>query len=127
MGDELSLDLEDIVHADQTFDDGWALGKNVNKGTIGAFPLACCVPLNEDGFDDRNMPPPQRGKANVRSSSLFQPQTHHNVHKFSNLQDLLKQNRIWAKTMKDEDPQFFDRLRSQQTPQLLWIGCSDSR
>lgn len=73
MADELTLDLNDVVLADQTFDDGWALGKNVTKGTIGAFPLACCVPVGEDDNQDMQPPPPQRGKANVysRTSSLF--------------------------------------------------------
>jgi len=29
--------------------------------------------------------------------------------------------------MRERDPEFFDRLRHQQQPELLWIGCSDSR
>jgi carbonic anhydrase len=36
-------------------------------------------------------------------------------------------NREWAARMRASDPGFFERLRHQQSPQLLWIGCSDSR
>lgn len=40
---------------------------------------------------------------------------------------LLKDNKRWAAKMLEEDPQFFDRLAHVQTPEFLWIGCSDSR
>jgi carbonic anhydrase len=36
-------------------------------------------------------------------------------------------NRAWSASMREKDPDFFGRLRHQQAPQLLWIGCSDSR
>jgi len=29
--------------------------------------------------------------------------------------------------VREDDPTFFDRLRNQQQPEFLWIGCSDSR
>ena len=29
--------------------------------------------------------------------------------------------------MHDQDPQFFSKLAQQQSPEYLWIGCSDSR
>src|ERR1043165_7576664 len=40
---------------------------------------------------------------------------------------LFANNRAWAQSMVQEDPDFFARLARQQTPQYLWIGCSDSR
>ena len=43
------------------------------------------------------------------------------------LNDLLEQNREWAKRITEHDPEFFQRLVVQQTPAYLWIGCSDSR
>jgi len=43
------------------------------------------------------------------------------------LKKLLDNNRAWAKDMLAQDKQFFSRLEQQQTPQYLWIGCSDSR
>lgn len=45
----------------------------------------------------------------------------------SQLDILLKRNRNWADDIKREDPEFFTRLSRQQTPEYLWIGCSDSR
>ncbi len=43
------------------------------------------------------------------------------------LLNLLEQNRLWAEAVRLQDPHFFKRLSSQQAPQYLWIGCSDSR
>jgi carbonic anhydrase len=43
------------------------------------------------------------------------------------LHDLLLRNARWAQRVVEADPQFFKRLVSQQSPQYLWIGCSDSR
>jgi carbonic anhydrase len=41
--------------------------------------------------------------------------------------DLLARNRAWATARTREDPAFFERLVTQQSPKFLWIGCSDSR
>lgn len=35
--------------------------------------------------------------------------------------------RHWAAEQRERDPEFFNRLMSQQNPEYLWIGCSDSR
>ena len=43
------------------------------------------------------------------------------------LSHLFDNNRDWATEMTRQDPEFFTRLSRQQTPQYLWIGCSDSR
>jgi carbonic anhydrase len=43
------------------------------------------------------------------------------------VQNLIERNRAWAAAKTAADPDFFRRLTGQQTPQYLWIGCSDSR
>ena len=43
------------------------------------------------------------------------------------LSHLFTNNRTWAAEMTRLDPEFFQRLSGQQTPEYLWIGCSDSR
>jgi carbonic anhydrase len=40
---------------------------------------------------------------------------------------LLENNRQWAAGQLKADPGFFSKLRAQQAPEYLWIGCSDSR
>lgn len=40
---------------------------------------------------------------------------------------LLKNNEHWASQKVKEDPDFFKRLSSIQKPEVMWIGCSDSR
>ena len=43
------------------------------------------------------------------------------------MKELFERNRAWAADVRRRDPQFFERLRNQQAPQFLWIGCADSR
>lgn len=43
------------------------------------------------------------------------------------LPELFKNNREWAQRIKERDNQFFERLAENQSPEFLWIGCSDSR
>ena len=40
---------------------------------------------------------------------------------------LLLENKAWATQQVKKDPEFFSRLLDIQTPEFLWIGCSDSR
>jgi carbonic anhydrase len=43
------------------------------------------------------------------------------------LNHLFESNRAWAERIRARDPDFFPALSRQQSPQYLWIGCSDSR
>ena len=43
------------------------------------------------------------------------------------LEELFKNNREWADRIRRQDPEFFEKLARQQSPEYLWIGCSDSR
>lgn len=43
------------------------------------------------------------------------------------LDHLFDQNVAWADRKTRDDPDFFRRMAEQQTPNYLWIGCSDSR
>jgi carbonic anhydrase len=43
------------------------------------------------------------------------------------LKQLFANNRAWAAQITKRDPEFFAKLSRQQSPDYLWIGCSDSR
>jgi carbonic anhydrase len=43
------------------------------------------------------------------------------------LRQLFENNKKWAGGITASDPDFFSKLAAQQTPDYLWIGCSDSR
>jgi len=45
----------------------------------------------------------------------------------TDLSQIFENNRKWAQSVRDGDPDFFHRLSDQQSPQYLWIGCADSR
>jgi carbonic anhydrase len=40
---------------------------------------------------------------------------------------LLLENKAWSKEKLSDDPNYFNRLVDVQSPDFLWIGCSDSR
>lgn len=40
---------------------------------------------------------------------------------------LLLQNKAWAKGKTEIDPEYFESMSKTQNPEILWIGCSDSR
>jgi len=42
-------------------------------------------------------------------------------------EQILKDNKEWAAAMLAENPDYFQRLVALQEPEILWIGCSDSR
>lgn len=46
------------------------------------------------------------------------------------MQDLLEifeKNKKWSESVKNEEPDYFEKLAKRQDPTILWIGCSDSR
>jgi carbonic anhydrase len=45
----------------------------------------------------------------------------------NSLAHLFANNREWAGAIVAKNPDFFQKLSAQQTPEFLWIGCSDSR
>ncbi|RKP58746.1 carbonate dehydratase [Pararobbsia silviterrae] len=54
--------------------------------------------------------------------------TDHGPHNHSfSLDELFRNNDEWVSRMLGDDPDFFSRLKDQQSPDFLWIGCSDSR
>ncbi len=45
----------------------------------------------------------------------------------SDLTHLIQNNRTWSEAIRAREPGFFQSLAAQQSPEYLWIGCSDSR
>ena len=44
-----------------------------------------------------------------------------------NLDRVFDNNKKWIKSKLNEDEKYFDKLGEGQNPELLFIGCSDSR
>ncbi|PCJ70288.1 MAG: carbonate dehydratase [Rhodobiaceae bacterium] len=45
----------------------------------------------------------------------------------SDIERLFERNKVWAERIKEINPDYFSNLSTQQHPEFLWIGCSDSR
>ncbi|SET55181.1 carbonate dehydratase [Thalassotalea agarivorans] len=45
----------------------------------------------------------------------------------ASIDNLFENNKAWADNIENEHPGFFEELSKQQSPDYLWIGCSDSR
>ncbi|KAJ1673978.1 hypothetical protein EV182_004208 [Spiromyces aspiralis] len=43
------------------------------------------------------------------------------------LDKLLANNRVWSEGLSQVKPGYFEQLSKGQSPEILWIGCSDSR
>ncbi|KAF8931225.1 hypothetical protein BGZ58_007748 [Dissophora ornata] len=100
------------------YEEGAAAKKSADHGTHTHGHDGCCdgkhvyefISDDEDVFhmDSPNIPPIS---AEARRFS----------------EQLLGQNKAWAIKTEQERPGFFAKLEKQQKPQVLWIGCSDSR
>ena len=42
-------------------------------------------------------------------------------------EQIFEHNQAWAAAQKERDPEFYKKLVQGQTPDYLWIGCSDAR
>lgn len=49
------------------------------------------------------------------------------VKDFISIEQLFENNKTWAEKHVARNPVYFKELATQQKPQILWIGCADSR
>ena len=62
-----------------------------------------------------------------RSCNGEKPSLYAKIRYVQKINELLAANKQWAEELTAEDPKFFERLSEAQNPELLWIGCADSR
>ena len=43
------------------------------------------------------------------------------------IKTMLEGNKKWVEATLEKDGEYFERLAQGQNPEVLWIGCSDSR
>jgi carbonic anhydrase len=61
------------------------------------------------------------------NKEIIDPQTQNVNETMKSYDLLLKGNRDFVETTLSEDPEYFNKLAAGQSPEVLWIGCSDSR
>eukprot|EP01089_Gocevia_fonbrunei_P001557 TRINITY_DN11453_c0_g1_i1.p1 TRINITY_DN11453_c0_g1~~TRINITY_DN11453_c0_g1_i1.p1 ORF type:complete len:255 (-),score=36.87 TRINITY_DN11453_c0_g1_i1:22-786(-) len=65
--------------------------------------------------------------SSVFSSYYLSSRNHNSGPREHGVPYLLHGNQNWIDNVKQSDPDFFKNLSRSQTPEYLWIGCSDSR
>lgn len=95
-------------------------------GSSALATTRCCG--NSDS--GQPTPPPQGGDDTVKDffqQRMLKITTRKKPPRGTPITTLLEYNRQWASEVTAVDPNFFHDLAQQQSPQYLWIGCSDSR
>ena len=67
-----------------------------------------------------------RRNANARAFS-FEIEGTSTFERKRSLAGILDNNKRWVREMEEKDPDFFEKMGAPQTPEILYIGCSDSR
>lgn len=62
-----------------------------------------------------------------QTKATLEAADHVKVMQMERYNSLLKGNRDWVEAVQNEDPEYFIKLAKGQEPEVLWIGCSDSR
>ncbi len=94
--------------------------------------LFACGPMagsetHDEGSNHAEQEPLTTDCRQVTGWICWRSQNHTGAAPMRVLSQLFANNRAWAEDMTRREPDFFARLAHQQTPQYLWIGCSDSR
>ncbi|MCJ8211713.1 carbonate dehydratase [Mucilaginibacter sp. RS28] len=63
----------------------------------------------------------------IKSQDNTTVENQHHQYEQDSYQSLIDGNINWVNNRVKEDPEFFTRLAKGQSPEVLWIGCSDSR
>lgn len=63
----------------------------------------------------------------LHRSSFTMTGAHYRHLTMETYKQLLHGNKLWVQEKLTQDPQYFERLSKGQSPEVLWIGCSDSR
>ncbi|KAJ3101578.1 hypothetical protein HDU97_001257 [Phlyctochytrium planicorne] len=93
-----------------------------NPGYHGPSPLRSdnSSSLSSNGHSNKMIPSISTNMAGMTIED--QPPSHGDT-----LLELLENNRIWAQRLRRETPGLLEKLATRQSPEILWIGCSDSR
>jgi carbonic anhydrase len=86
-------------------------------------PCVCCGKASSDSTEHTNLSVGAAGYAKIGETLLVRPPPKRG----SGIQELLRYNEDWSTEIRRLNPDYFKELSKQQTPQYLWIGCSDSR